>query len=148
MKKLLVLLGLVAAAFIIVPTADAQTVFNPTAAEITPSADYNLQLSDGSNVTTGIRLQYFLQGVNPLTGSPVMTVDICKPPLNTAGKVFVTVSACASGGLLFGTPLAVNTSYFATATQYGPGGESARSPVSNFFVLLNAPRPPVSIVLQ
>jgi hypothetical protein len=133
---------------LVVSPATAQTVFNPTAVEITPSADYNLQLSDGTNVTTGVRVQYFLQGVNPVTGSPVMSVDLCKPPLNSASKIVVTGSACATGGLLFGTPLLVNTNYFATATQYGPGGESVRSAASNPFALLNGPRPPLNVVVR
>lgn len=129
-------------------SATAQTTFNPTTAEITPSADYLVQMADGTNLTTGLRVQYFLQGVNPTTGSPVMTVDLCKPPLNSAGKVVVTRSACTGTAPLFATPLLTNTSYFATSTQYGPGGESGRSPASNPFVLSGAPQAPLSTVIR
>lgn len=112
-------------------TFTAPTVLiNPSGMDITPSADYTALNPDGSPMTTGIRVQYFQQGAT----SPVMVNDLCKPPM-AAGHVVVTTSAC-SGGLLFGTPLALNTIYFVTATQYGPGGESpTRSPVSNLFEL-------------
>lgn len=111
-------------------TVTAPTMLiNPSTIDITPSADYTALNPDGSPMTTGIRVQYFAQGAT----SPVMVNDLCKPPL-VAGHVVVTASAC-SGGLLFGTPLALNTTYVVTATQYGPGGESPRSQVSNLFEL-------------
>jgi hypothetical protein len=138
---------LVCALALAAPAAAQTATFNPRTVVVTPSADYNVQLADGTNLTTGLRLQYFLSGVNPATGSPVTTVNLCKPPLTTAGTVVVTGTAC-NGGLLFATPLLSNTTYFATSTQYGPGGESARSPASNPFVLSGAPRSPLSVTLQ
>jgi hypothetical protein len=150
--KLKTALILVATLLGLASIASAQTTptFNPRTVTITPGADYNAQLADGTSLVTGVRLQYFLQGVDPLTGSPVTTVNLCKPALTAAGLIVVTTStgtACANA-LLFATPLVTNTTYYATATEYGPGGESGRSPASNPFALSGAPAKPLAVAVS
>lgn len=117
--------------------AVAQTTFNPTKLSFNKSADHAAQLADGTNVLTGYRENTFLKGA----AAPIMKVDLCKPTPDASGVITVvtTSSPCPTGGLLFGTPLVVNTTYETAVSAYGPGGESLVSARSNPFALLGAP---------
>lgn len=119
--------------------ASAQPTFNPTTVVFTASPDHNATFADGTKVVTGYRLKHYLSGAT----SPIMTVDLCKPTPNATSVITVvnTSAPCTTGGLLFATPLLVNTTYVAKVTAYGPGGESLPSAASNFFVLGGSPSP-------
>lgn len=138
MRILTVMLGL---CLLTASTVSAQTVFNPTKLIFARSADHSAQFADGTNIVTGYRVKHFLSGAS----SPLMTVDLCKPVPAADGTITIvnTSSPCPTGGLLFASPLVVNTSYVSKVTAYGPGGESAVSPPSNPFVLGGSPQPVV-----
>lgn len=125
---------------LLLPTVvSGQTVFNPRTLTFTKSVDHSAQLADGSNILTGYRDKTYLKGA----AQPLMTVDLCKPVPAADGTITIvtTSSPCPTGGLLFGTPLVVNTTYEVRITAYGPGGESGVSAPSNPFALLGSPQP-------
>jgi hypothetical protein len=115
---------------------EGQTVFNPKTVQFNASAEHSSTLTDGTSIVSGYRVKHFLSGA----ASPLMTVDLCKPvPVNGIITVTTTSSPCPTGGLLFASPLVVNTIYVAKVTAYGPGGESLPSAASNPFALSGAP---------
>lgn len=122
-------------------SAVAQTVMNPTAAEIGPSPDHFATLPDGTSAVTGYTVQFYLIGA----ASPFQVANVGKPPLAlcTDGTQCVKVSQTASGSPLFSLP--TGQRYEATASATGPGGESALTARSNPFDLIGAPRPPTGI---
>lgn len=129
-------LGLVAVFCLGAVSAQAQTVYNPTAV-VFDSPDHEAMV-------TSYTIEYWLPAVDPATGSPVTSGTLAKAAVTTnptpPGAYRALLSAI--------TPLPavpVGSTYVARLKAIGAGGESARSSASNPFVFLSAPRPPAAL---
>lgn len=135
MKKLLALLCLLYAW-----PVGAQTVYNPTLIEFS-SPDHDTQV-------TNYAVEYWMQGVDPTTGSPVSAAFIDKTKMTVvAGSSPLLYRVLLSDfSPILGIP--VGPTYVARVKAIGPGGESPRSAPSNPFASAVAPATPTSVSIR
>lgn len=113
---------------VIAQQAQAQTV-NPTKVEFTASADHAVVVG-GTPVVTGYE---FNAVATNATGAIALTRSLGKPAPDAAGMISVVIPELAT--------ITPNTTYTATVTAVGPGG-NAPSAASDPFARLGPPRGP------
>jgi hypothetical protein len=111
------------------PTATSVAV-NPTQVCVTLGTALNAEYDAVDPVTsapkvTGLSLAYYLEGVDPNTGSPVSTIPLGKPAKTTVGTVW------AAPTQLLAVP--VGQRYIPYSLASNAVGSSGRSPAGNPF---------------
>jgi hypothetical protein len=107
------------------PTSTA-VVTNPSWVCVTPGADYNAtDPVSGAPRVTSLGLAWYLEGVDPATGSPVSSVNLGKPTMNAQGAVWAQPSQLLA--------IPVGQRFIPYATASNAAGVSGRSPAGNPF---------------
>lgn len=122
-------------------TSGTTGVLGPTQIYI-QMADFATLQADGTPLVQEVHVKFFLQGVNPSTGTPVQTSVLLRSALTLASG-----TTDCYGAALPAVPMAPGSVYFAVATEKGAGGESGISPASNPFGLAGTPSVPVLVRL-
>jgi hypothetical protein len=119
----------------------AQTVYNPTKVQFS-SPDHTTNVS-------GYTVEYWLNTVDPATGSPFMVMSLAKTDVTVFSETGPVYEALLSKLTPLPT-LAVGQLYKATLKAIGTDTSlvSARSSASNPFAQVSAPQTPAAVSLR